>query len=181
MRWMMGLCLMACATISHAAPPTFEERLLAAHNGERSRLGQAPLSWSTALAKEAASWAQSLAKTNSFEHDTQDKHGENLWMGTKDSYSPEAMVGLWIDERAMFKPGRFPDVSTTGKWIDVGHYTQLVWQSTRQVGCALATNAQDDYLVCRYDPPGNWVGQDVLARRAPIQPPKTSTARMRRP
>jgi Cysteine-rich secretory protein family len=179
MRWMFGLLLLACAPMANAAPQTIEDRWLAAHNGERTRLGQVPLSWNPVLAKEAAIWAAQLAKTNSFEHHGQEKHGENLWMGTKNSYTPEQMVGLWIDERQMFKAGQFPNISTNGKWIDVGHYTQLVWQSTRQVGCALASNAEDEFLVCRYDPPGNVIGQDVLARRSTVQPNKGKIARIR--
>lgn len=46
-----------------------------------------------------------------------------------------------------------------------GHYTQMVWRTTTQIGCgvnvcpSLAGIANARYLVCRYDPPGNWVGQ----------------------
>ena len=40
-----------------------------------------------------------------------------------------------------------------------GHYTQVVWRNTREVGCAVARNGSDDFLVCRYWPSGNWMGQ----------------------
>jgi hypothetical protein len=179
-RLMTGIWLLATAAqaqLSKAPVATVEARLLAAHNGERARLGHMPLKWSAILTKEAGLWADTLAKTAQFEHANQSRHGENLWMGTKGAYSPEAMVALWIDERRLFKPGRFPDVSTNGKWTDVGHYTQLIWQSTSEVGCAIASNAEDDYLVCRYDPPGNWIGEEVLAPAAANQAPKPKPIR----
>jgi hypothetical protein len=149
------------------------DRLLAAHNQERGRLGLAPLTWSTALAQSASVWAQHLAKTSSFDHAPPSKpdEGENLWMGTKGAYTPEDMVGLWIDEKRMFKRGLFPNVSTTGQWSDVGHYTQLIWSRTARIGCAIASNSESDFLVCRYDPPGNWIGESPfgLAKSAPTQ------------
>lgn len=156
---------LAAPLTAHSVPePSFEERLLAAHNGERLRLKLKPLIWSDKLAKEAAIWAKHQAATDTFEHADTTDDGENLWMGTRNSYSPEDMVGAWIAERATFKEGRFPNVSTSGNWLDVGHYTQLIWFNTTSVGCARASNQKDEYLVCRYGPPGNWTGQNPLGR-----------------
>jgi uncharacterized protein YkwD len=154
--------MLAVLIASTLAVTPFESRLLAVHNVERLRMRQAPLVWDTALAKDAAVWARTLAASRRFEHAPQSKQGENLWMGTRGAYSLEAMVGYWIDERALFKRGRFPDVSRTGKWADVGHYTQAIWYNTTHVGCAIAANNDDEILVCRYSPPGNWMGSDPL-------------------
>ena len=60
--------------------------------------------------------------------------------------------------RAAFRPGVFPDVSRTGRWSDVGHYTQIIWPETQEVGCATALNASHEVLVCRYWPAGNVIG-----------------------
>ena len=38
----------------------------------------------------------------------------------------------------------------------------MIWSRTTRVGCALASNARDDYLVCRYVPAGNVVGEKAL-------------------
>ncbi len=153
----------------------FETQLLAAHNIERTRLDQQPLVWNKSLAVDARRWAEQLAKTGQFEHAQQSAHGENLWMGTKGAYQAEDMVGLWIDERAVYVAGAFPHVSTTGNWADVGHYTQVIWYSTRQVGCALASNQADSFLVCRYDPPGNWIGERPIPLRKDTIMPKKVT------
>ncbi len=153
----------------------FEARILSAHNQERQRVGVKALVWSGKLAADAAIWARHLAATDTFDHAPDraegDEQGENLWMGTLGYYQPEAMVGTWVEERKMFKPGLFPNVSTTGNWVDVGHYTQLIWYNTAAVGCARAANRSDEFLVCRYGPPGNWMGENALGRSiAPVKP-----------
>jgi len=135
----------------------FDRRILATHNAERARLGVPPLSWSPTLAADAARWAAHLSTLPMLEHDDSlEIDGENLWRGSKDAYTPEDMVTLWIDEKAAFQNGVFPDVSTSGQWEDVGHYTQVVWRTTAQVGCALTiAGGEDEVLVCRYMEGGN--------------------------
>jgi uncharacterized protein YkwD len=180
---LLASALFVTFALANASPqvtahlPSFETRLLAAHNAERLRLGQPALTWNSRLADSARKWAQTLAKNGSFEHAPQNVEGENLWSGTKGEYSPEEMVGLWIEEKQFFKSGIFPQVSTSGNWSDVGHYTQLIWYNTTQVGCAVAQSTQEDILVCRYDPPGNWIGKNPLA--AVIS--KTSAAKVGKP
>ena len=80
-------------------------------------------------------------------------------MGTRQAYRYDEMVGGWVDERRWYRAAPTPDFSTTGRWGDVAHYTQIVWRGTTSLGCALASDAENDYLVCRYSPPGNVVGQ----------------------
>jgi uncharacterized protein YkwD len=144
------------------AAPAFDRRILAAHNRERQDLGLTPLSWNPALAQSAQRWADHLAQTGRFEHAPENHlapEGENLWAGTKGYYTPEAMVGAWIREKRFFRPGTFPDNSITGRVEDIGHYTQVVWRATREVGCAEATSAAEDILVCRYAEAGNYRGE----------------------
>lgn len=140
----------------------FARQILTQHNLERDRTGVPPLVWSDRLARGAQAWAQTLAHEGWLRHASQAENGgagENLWMGSAGYFAPEAMVGAFIDERENYRPGAFPNVSRTGNWQDVGHYTQVVWRGTREVGCAVARNAQDDFLVCRYWPAGNWMGE----------------------
>ena len=141
-----------------------DARLLAAHNRERSGLGLQPLAWDAALAKDAAVWAQHLAASGGIEHeeetgDAETSEGENLWQGTKGAYAPEAMVGLWIAEKANYRPGPIPAVSRTGRFEDVGHFTQIAWRGSDRVGCALASGTRDEMLVCRYRTAGNVEGE----------------------
>ncbi len=155
------LALLAIPAFAQRAP-SFEQRLLGVHNAERARLGIASLTWSPVLAGQAKVWADDLARRGVFEH-SKDRQGagENLWMGTSGHYQPEAMIGAFIGEKQYFRSGKFPEVSTTGRWQDVGHYTQLIWPTTQELGCAVATGNGRDVLVCRYLPAGNMIGSPV--------------------
>jgi len=147
-----------------AAHNGLSARLLAAHNAERARVGVAPLQWDPALAASAASYGPTLARIGGLQHSpraSRPGQRENLWMGSRGVYSPEQMVGTWLQERVFFRPGTFPYVSTTGNWVDVSHYTQIIWGSTTRVGCAVHRTARWDYLICRYSPPGNIDGRRV--------------------
>jgi hypothetical protein len=132
------------------------------HNVARAAVGTPPIAWSDALAVSARAYAEEMARTGRFEHAHQPmgpgRQGENLWTGTRDAYDYAEMMGHWLAERKDFVNLPVPAASRTGTFGDVGHYTQIVWRGSTEVGCALASNARDDYLVCRYSPPGNVVG-----------------------
>lgn len=139
--------------------------MLSAHNEARRAVGVAPLVWDPGLVADAARYAQEMARTRRFAHVPHDParlEGENLWMGTRGAYAYGDMVGAWVAERRYYRAGRIPDTSSTGRFGDVAHYTQIIWRSSTRVGCALASNASDDYLVCRYTPVGNVFGQSPL-------------------
>ncbi len=127
-------------------------------------MGVPRLVWSAKLAREAHVWARQMAADERMYHSTAAQRGntgENLWRGTKGYYDADAIMDAFLSERRMFRSGKFPDVSTTGQWSDVGHYTQIIWRDTQEVGCAIVAGARDDYLACRYYPSGNWIGQPV--------------------
>ena len=142
------------------ADPAFVNAILEHHNAYRSALHLPPLQWSPALAADALKWARELAGTDKGQHDQEivGKEGENLWWGTANAFSFGEMVETWAAERKSFREGVFPDCRT-GRSAVVGHYTQMVWRNTQAVGCALVGNGGNDYLVCRYSPPGNVIGQ----------------------
>ena len=147
-------------------PPagTIETRLLAAHNRERALVGVPALIWDPALASAAASYGPALAALGRLQHSPRAgraTQSENLWMGPRGYYTPEQMVGSWIAEKSDFRPGIFPEVSRTGNWLDVSHYTQLIWRGTTHVGCAVHSDRRSEYLICRYSPKGNRDGQRV--------------------
>ncbi|XP_048106562.1 cysteine-rich venom protein Cau1-like isoform X2 [Alosa alosa] len=78
--------------------------------------------------------------------------GENLYMASfKNSWSNA--IQSWYDEVKDFKYG----VGSINGRI-VGHYTQIVWNRSDQLGCAMAhcPNSKYKYFyVCHYCPPGN--------------------------
>jgi len=44
--------------------------------------------------------------------------------------------------------------------MNTGHFTQLVWKGSKQIGCgASCNNSNKCYVTCNYYPPGNYIGQ----------------------
>ena len=167
---MTKLAISLLLALTAAAPAergqvAFERAMVDGHNAARAAAGVPPIRWDAKLAADAQIWADHLADTGRFEHSRWPRgtdpagEGENLWMGTRGYFRYAEMVGSWVDERRYFTDGVMPNLSTTGNWGDVGHYTQVIWRTTTRVGCALSSNAANDYLVCRYSPPGNVMGQ----------------------
>ena len=144
---------------------SMEVEILNAHNEYRKKLKLPPLKWSNKLSSHAEGWARHLAKLGGKLVHSSNKsrpgEGENLWMGTKGYYSYTQMVDSWGSEKKYFKYAKFPKVSKSGNWADVGHYTQMIWRDTKEVGCAISRARNWEILVCRYSPPGNYMGQKV--------------------
>lgn len=142
------------------------QRILAAHNAERARVGAPPLQWDSTLAAHAASYAAVLASLHALVHSPRagrPGERENLAMAWHGTMSPEQLVGMWSGERRLLEPGSalFPGMSRTGRWEDIAHYTQMVWPTTTRVGCAIYS-VDWDYLICRYSPPGNIDGKPIF-------------------
>ncbi|HEU4957519.1 MAG TPA: CAP domain-containing protein [Sphingomicrobium sp.] len=133
--------------------------VLSAHNQARRQFGVAPLAWSEPLATEALRHAQYMASTGFYGHDRtpgrRKRMGENIWRGQRGLFSYDVMVGAMLGEQRNFRPGPYPNNSRTGNWSDVSHFTQIVWPTTTEIGCALASSGSTDYFVCRYAPAGN--------------------------
>ena len=167
MRWRQGLAAMVAAPLlagATAESNSAEGRWLAGHNLVRAEVGLKPLRWSAPLTVSAQRWADHLARTGTFDHYRPHRgdpapQGENLWAGTRGYYSYDNMVQAWAAEKKHFRYAKVPNNSTTGRFEDVGHYVQLVWRDTEEVGCALAKSRVEDVLVCRYGDGGNVIGQ----------------------
>src|SRR5215207_10108441 len=113
-------------------------RILSLHNTARADVGAPPLQWDPALAIAAASYGPALSRVGRLVHSPRagrENQRENLWMGQQGRFGPNEMVAAWTNEKRLFNPGMFPHVSRTGNWVDVAHYTQMIWKSTTHVGC----------------------------------------------
>ena len=155
---------------------------LAAHNGFRRQHGAVELQWSDKLEAEA----QSHADRCLFEHLGP---GENLGRGHE---SMTALTNAFYGEISNY------DFGNPVFALNTGHFTQVVWNSTTRLGCALGCD-KFKLWVCRYDPPGNVRGQfpqNVFPIRGgvgssppppppavvpPPPPPATRTRRRTRP
>ncbi len=149
------LCAAAAAPAARIDPV----RIVALHDAERAAVGAPPIVWDKALAASATGWARVLAKAGRIWHDPDNRvTGENIWMGTRGAYTLGEMIGGWSEEKAA--------LPSLDRWLEVhpaaSHYTQMIWARSTRVGCALAADARNEFLVCRYGPPGNTVGRHPL-------------------
>ncbi|KAJ3152158.1 hypothetical protein HDU89_001377 [Geranomyces variabilis] len=153
------------STAAHFSPTININECLAAHNNARAQDGRRALSWSTNLQSAAQQWADTEAAGGGAEHHS-GVYGENLyqeWGFTSNNAAPTCAdaVAMWIAEKPNFPVGgRIGD----GNFGSYGHYTQIIWGTTTQVGCGIAVRQDatlNAYIVCRYDPPGNYWGQQV--------------------
>jgi uncharacterized protein YkwD len=124
--------------------------IVAAHNAVRARHGIAPLIWSDKLARHAQEWADRLASRRQFQHRPNDIYGENLFYIEGAHASPAQVVADWASESSdyNYESNRCRKVC--------GHYTQIVWATTREIGCGVAREGRREVWVCNYDPPGNY-------------------------
>lgn len=137
-----------------ASDRTFAQRFVDAHNRYRAQHCAPPLAWSEEVAKVAQAWANTLRDRGcTFEHSPGGRYGENLAAGTQGALDPERVVAMWYDEVADYS------FSSGGFSMSTGHFTQVVWRSTRSLGCGHVTCKGNDIYVCNYDPPGNWQGR----------------------
>jgi pathogenesis-related protein 1 len=127
--------------------------MLTAHNEIRMRVEVPPLRWSDRLAARAQDWAIHLLQERQFYHRPHPTFGENLFEISGARASPGEVVGDWASEVRDYSYR-----SNTCHGV-CGHYTQLVWNNTREVGCAVASEPGREVWVCNYDPPGNWIGE----------------------
>lgn len=146
---------------------------LQAHNTVRRAHNLQPLIWSDSLAAYAQEWANHLASTNNCQMRHRpnsgrfkQQYGENLWWASPRIWSDGItevqkitigrVVKDWADEKPFYnyrnnscQPGQ-----------QCGHYTQLVWRETTEVGCAYQQCSDKSQLwVCNYNPPGNYIGE----------------------
>lgn len=138
--------------------------MVAAHNRWRSEVGVPGLKWSDKLADVAQGWADHLAGNSCAMYHSGNGYGENIYQASALMWSdgrrdlqkktPQQVVDAWGSEIQYYN---YADNSCSGV---CGHYTQVVWKDTKEVGCAMAVCGNNAQIwVCSYASAGNVVGQ----------------------
>ncbi|KAJ3081785.1 hypothetical protein HK102_002132 [Quaeritorhiza haematococci] len=160
----------APAPVASSGSP-FQDQTLSEHNRFRAIKNVPPVSWNNTIAAIAQSYAEELAATNRFEHSRRRGLGENLYSAT--GFPPETIgqsaVQSWAEERAAYeRAGEPPVCGPEVNFGDVGHWTQMIWKDTTQIGCGVGANGRTRVVVCNYAPavlvPSS--SNDVKRRRA---------------
>ena len=132
---------------------SLSQDMLAAHNAVRATVTAPPLIWSDKLATAAQEWANTLIEKKEFIHRPKSKFGENLFQIEGAKSIPKQVVDRWASEASNY------DYKSNRCHGACGHYTQIVWRDTKEVGCAVARGGAREVWVCEYNPPGNYVGR----------------------
>ncbi|XP_058118515.1 Golgi-associated plant pathogenesis-related protein 1-like [Anopheles ziemanni] len=134
----------------------FQQQVLQRHNELRAKHSAAPLVLDPAICQYAQEWANTLASRNVMQHRTNGKYGENLFaqFGNTNVTASQA-VDSWYNEIKYYQFG----ASQPHNFSQVGHFTALVWKNSRRLGVGIASRGSNVYVVCNYDPAGNFMGQ----------------------
>lgn len=148
--FVLGALVIGATT--HAAPVD-GKAFTDATNAVREKHCAPPLKWSQTIAASAQRWAEQIGKRGCALQHSGGAYGENLAAGTKGTLDAGAVVAMWYREIMSYSFAR------GGFSMKTGHFTQLVWKSTTQLGCGHVACGGMDVFVCQYDPPGNVEGE----------------------
>ena len=88
--------------------------------------------------------------------------GENLAYSASFGMERELIPEIgWYDDE---EPNYDYATGSSSNGGVIGHFTQMVWRETTEIGCAERKITRENgwdytYSVCRYTPPGNWLGE----------------------
>ncbi|KAM6986798.1 GLI pathogenesis-related 2 [Aplochiton taeniatus] len=147
-----------------------EKEFVDAHNKYRRTHGAPPLTLSRDLCSSAQKWADHLLSLRSLKHSSTN-HGENLYYSY--SSAPKKLNGIdavdsWYSEIKAYRFDR-PGFSS-----GTGHFTQVVWKDSQQLGLGLATDGQTVFVVGQYHPAGNMCNAGYFQNN--VLPPGSSPA-----
>ncbi|XP_022099173.1 uncharacterized protein LOC110983864 [Acanthaster planci] len=145
------------ADLSPSDLRTFQRDALEAHNKYRARHGVRSLRQSGELTRRAQDWAAHLAEHDLFKNSGNSDVGENIAMhysSASVAFSGDEATDMFyrqIEKYNFKKPG-----FTSG----AGHFTQLVWRDSREMGIGKTITKEGKVIVVAfYSPPGNVMGQ----------------------
>jgi len=159
----LAACVQASAATSMGSGSVDAAAMIAAHNEWRAKVGVPDLQWSDKLAAAAQKWADHLAASSCSLGHSGGEYGENIYWASSLIYSDgrrelspkiaRDAVNSWGNEVKWY------DYADNSCHMECGHYTQVVWKNTKEVGCAMAVCSNKAQLwVCNYYPAGNMIG-----------------------
>ncbi|XP_064641441.1 uncharacterized protein LOC135496195 [Lineus longissimus] len=156
------LCVLGM-TVGKFSQSTFKSEIVNEHNdkrkGEPAR-NMKMMKWSDKLAGYGQAWANKcrFAHGQPSEAKGEGPIGQNLYAswGRGVTHVGKSAVKAWFGEKNDY---HFSSMKCNpGKMC--GHYTQVVWAKSTEVGCGYKHCPDGmDIVVCNYQPAGNYIGE----------------------
>ncbi|KAK0396614.1 hypothetical protein QR680_001787 [Steinernema hermaphroditum] len=155
----------------------FRRTLTDSHNRYRSLHGAGPLDYDLSIERSAQQWADQLANQEAcLKHDPMRRYGENLFffggsvIPSAEATAESVAKSFYIEGNGYnYHDFRPRDIHR------VGHFTQMIWKSTKNLGIGVAIRKSTGlrgsaclprkgmhliYVVVKYDPPGNVLSRE---------------------
>ncbi|KAH8255604.1 hypothetical protein KR038_007103 [Drosophila bunnanda] len=138
---------------SKANNELFLTEILNTTNKYRALHGCPALTVNAEMNKIAQEWANHLRDKNMMQHRPNPKYGENIFLSGGMDVAGDLPVEMWYREISSYDFNKAQFAPTAG------HFTQLIWKASREMGAGVARKADRTWVVCNYNPAGNVVGQ----------------------
>lgn len=144
------------------------------HINEYRRLHQSPpLIYSTTISEFSQSWADYMSINQVFQHSKENMYGENIALAYYTDTDTDTLIksiDMFYNEVLLY------DYNNPVFNSETGHFTQLVWMNTREIGLGIATSTNGYTYICtNYNPSGNYMGQFQINVKPSLSQPHIST------
>ncbi|KAF2858475.1 pathogenesis-related protein precursor, partial [Piedraia hortae CBS 480.64] len=148
---------------------SYKGKCLSAHNVHRANHSAPDIQWDDGLASTAAK----IAATCNYAHNTEmdgGGYGQNIAAGIKPEHVDAVITNLFYNSEVSAFDGNYGQANPSSNFESWGHFTQVVWKASGQVGCATQDCSSQGlanagggvpafFTVCNYKSPGNFAGE----------------------
>ncbi len=156
MNKLLILCFITIALSATLDLENARAQILTKHNYYRAQHQVGDLVRLPAIEKIAQNYSEYLASIGKMEHSKNkyngERLGENLYYGYLSSNIGKNSVEKWYSEESLY------DYNNPGYKQGIGHFTQLVWKNSKNLGCGVGCKSNNYcYVTCNYYPAGNYL------------------------
>ena len=137
--------------------------LVNTHNILRAKHGQYPLNKDKKLENLAKETANDSLIAGTLKYGEAYRNGEyygqNLYLGSGNPHTGKYVAEYWYSENIYYNYG----IGKSNNGATIGHFTQIIWKTTKKIGCAVSIGRwkiykESYYICCYYYPGGNLPG-----------------------